>query len=67
MCRELGLALEHFPITAKELKDLLVYGFKRSFYPGPYEEKRRYVRSVINFYEELQRRHLPETAAAGEA
>lgn len=67
MCRELGLALEHFPITAKELKDLLVYGFKRSFYPGPYEEKRRYVRSVINFYEELQRRHMPETMGGGES
>jgi adenosine deaminase len=65
MCRELGLALEHFPITAKELKDLLVYGFKRSFYPGPYEEKRRYVRAVINYYEDLQRRFMPETVGGG--
>jgi adenosine deaminase len=31
------------------LTDILVYGFKRSFFPGTYLEKRAYVRQVIDF------------------
>jgi hypothetical protein len=35
----------------------LIYGFKRSFFPGSYLEKRAYVRSVIDFADaELERR-----------
>ena len=50
---EILLALENFNITAKSLKNLLVYGFKRSFYPGDYSEKRRYVRQSLDYYEKL--------------
>ena len=46
--RELGLAVRHAQLTPRELRDLIIHGFKRSFYPGSYAEKRRYVRSVIN-------------------
>jgi adenosine deaminase len=59
VCRELGLTLRHFPHTVDELKDLLIYGFKRSFYPGDYPEKRAYVRQAFNLFEKLQREHLP--------
>ena len=31
------------------IRDILIYGFKRSFYPGTYLEKRAYVREVIDF------------------
>jgi adenosine deaminase len=31
------------------VRDILIYGFKRSFYPGSYLEKRSYVREVINY------------------
>jgi adenosine deaminase len=31
------------------VRDILIYGFKRSFFPGSYLEKRRYVRGVIDF------------------
>jgi hypothetical protein len=31
------------------VRDILIYGFKRSFYPGGYLEKRDYVRDVINY------------------
>ena len=31
------------------MRDILIYGFKRSFYPGSYLEKRDYVRGVINY------------------
>ena len=31
------------------MRDILIYGFKRSFYPGSYLEKRDYVRQVIDY------------------
>lgn len=46
--RELGLAVRHARLSTRELRDIVIHGFKRSFYPGSYAEKRRYVRSVIN-------------------
>jgi adenosine deaminase len=51
--RELALAIDAFGLSGPELQDLILYGFKRSFYPGTYREKRRYVRQVINYYEKI--------------
>ena len=31
------------------MRDILIYGFKRSFYPGTYLEKRTYVREIIDY------------------
>jgi adenosine deaminase len=31
------------------VRDSLIYGFKRSFFPGTYLEKRTYVRQVIDY------------------
>lgn len=56
--QELQLALDHFPFTLGELKNLLAYGFKRSFFPGPYREKRDYVRKAISYFEHLERTRL---------
>lgn len=50
---EIMLALEHFDIDAKRLKNIIAYGFKRSFFPGSYSEKRQYVRSILRHYEQL--------------
>ncbi len=47
--QEIALAVEAFDLSPREVKDILIYGFKRSFYPGSYLEKRDYVRSVINY------------------
>ena len=55
--REIQLAVDTFGIGPSELKDIIVYGFKRSFYHGSYNEKRQYVRSVIDYYEALERKH----------
>jgi len=55
--REIGLSVKAFGLIPKELGDILVYGFKRSFYPGPYLEKREYVRHIIDYRDEVFRRH----------
>lgn len=55
--REVELAIQAFDIGPKELGDLLIYGFKRSFFPGPYLEKRAYVRQVIDYRDEVFSRH----------
>jgi adenosine deaminase len=54
---EIQKAVDAFNITSKGLGDLLVYGFKRSFFPGPYLEKREYVRKVIDYRDEVLTRH----------
>jgi len=36
---------------------MIVYGFKRSFYPGSYTEKRDYVRQLISYYETVSKKH----------
>lgn len=46
--REVQLAVETFGLSLKELRDILTYGFKRSFFPGPYLQKRAYVRAVLD-------------------
>lgn len=46
---EIGRAVEAFGLSEREVRDSLIYGFKRSFFPGTYLEKRTYVRQVIDF------------------
>ncbi|MEI6386339.1 MAG: adenosine deaminase family protein [Spirochaetota bacterium] len=55
--KEIRLAVDNFDISPKTLKNIIVYGFKRSFYPGPYSEKRNYVRQLITYYEDIARKH----------
>jgi adenosine deaminase len=54
--QELTLALENFGIAPDQLKDIIAYGFKRSFYYQPYSVKRKWVRQVIDYYETLEKR-----------
>jgi adenosine deaminase len=51
--QEIARAVEAFDLTPREVRDILIYGFKRSFFPGTYLEKRGYVRDVINFANRL--------------
>lgn len=55
--KEVSLALKHFDLSPRQLRDILIYGFKRSFFPGTYQEKRAYVRQVIDFYDAIARKH----------
>ncbi len=41
-------------ITRKQLRNIILAGFKGSFFPGSYMEKRDYVRAVINRYDQLE-------------
>jgi adenosine deaminase len=55
--KEIELAVNNFAITPKILRNLIVYGFKRSFYPGNYREKRIYTRKILNYYDKIAREH----------
>jgi adenosine deaminase len=50
---EIERAIEAFELTDREVRDILIYGFKRSFFPGTYLEKRAYVRQAIDFADRL--------------
>lgn len=55
--KEISLAMHNFDIQPRQLKGLLIYGFKRSFFPGTYHEKRAYVREIIDYYERVARKY----------
>lgn len=50
---EIALAVQAFGIDLGQLRNLLIYGFKRSFFPGPYLEKRAYVRQAIDYLDRV--------------
>ncbi len=52
--QEWMLAINTFRLTPADLKHSIVYGFKRSFFPGSYLEKRAYVRKIIDYYEVIE-------------
>jgi len=51
--REIELAVEAFGMSETQLRNTIIYGFKRSFFPGPYTEKRAFVRSIIDHYDKV--------------
>ncbi|MBL8729867.1 MAG: adenosine deaminase family protein [Planctomycetes bacterium] len=53
MTDEVEKAVDAFALEPRALKDVLIYGFKRSFFPGGYPEKRDWVRSVLNHMEDV--------------
>lgn len=55
--REIELAIGGFDIPPKQLKNIMIYGFKRSFFYRPYPEKRQWVRQITNYYESLEEKH----------
>jgi adenosine deaminase len=52
MTDEVEKAVTTFKLEPRALKDVLIYGFKRSFFPGAYPDKRDWVRSVLNYMED---------------
>ncbi len=50
---EILKAVDTFKLSARELKNQLLYGFKRSFFPGTYLEKRAFVREIIDYIDKV--------------
>ena len=55
--REFQLAVDNFDIQFKHLKDVVAYGFKKSFYHGSYIEKRNYAKRVMQYFDEVAKKH----------
>ncbi|HSQ36169.1 MAG TPA: adenosine deaminase family protein [Candidatus Binatia bacterium] len=54
---EILKAVQAFNITPRELKNFVIYGFKRSFFPGTYIKKREYVHQIIEYYEKVEKEY----------
>lgn len=54
---EILKAVQAFNITPRELKNFVIYGFKRSFFPGTYIKKREYVHQIIEYYEKIEKQY----------
>ncbi|CAL7964347.1 adenosine deaminase [Gammaproteobacteria bacterium] len=55
--KEIMLAMQHFNLTRTTLEDLIVCGFKKSFYPGTYNEKRNYIKQIVERYKLLEKQY----------
>lgn len=64
--RELDLATSAFKLSPNALRNVVLHGFKRSFFPGTYVEKRAYVRQVIDYYDRLAKEHGVPSAHRGD-
>ncbi len=56
---ELELMVTHLPITRHQFRNIIIAGYKGSFFPGTYNRKRAYVRRFIDLFEQLERELLP--------
>jgi adenosine deaminase len=64
---ELRKLVDAFPISPGVLRNVILHGFKRSFYPGTYKEKRAYVRQAIDYYDRVAAAHGVPVVTRGEA
>lgn len=54
--KEFKLAVDNFNIPVKRLKDIVAYGFKKSFYPGSYVEKRNYAKINMHYFDKVAKK-----------
>lgn len=55
--KEIDQACRAFRIPPERLRNIVFHGFKRSFFPGSYRDKRTYVRQVIDYYDRVAQKH----------
>ncbi len=55
--REFQLAVDNFDIPLKHLKDIVAYGFKKSFYHGQYIDKRNWAKKVVQHFDKVAKKH----------
>jgi adenosine deaminase len=60
---EIRTAVDSLGVGHRQLRDIVIHGFKRSFYPGSYAEKRAYVRRAIDTYDAVIARFAAMEAA----
>ena len=60
--RELKLSVEKCGMTRKDLRSMIIYGFKRGFFSGDYLDKREYVRRIIDYYDVVEQKYFPSTS-----
>jgi len=66
--QEFRKVVDAFPIQPNELRNMILHGFKRSFFPDSYKEKRAYVRRIIDFYDRVSAEHgLPKVVRGRDA
>ena len=58
MTGEWKLLVDNFDIPLKRLKDIVAYGFKKSFFPGHYVEKRAYAKKAMQYFEKVVAKHV---------
>jgi adenosine deaminase len=64
---ELEKVATAFQLPPHELRNLILHGFKRSFFSGTYLEKRAYVRQVIDYYDAIAAKHALPVSKRGAA
>jgi adenosine deaminase len=55
--KEITLALQNFKWTEEKLQDVIMTGFEKSFYFGPYLEKREYLQKVAARYKAVAKEY----------
>ena len=56
--KELIQATQHFNLLGQPLKNLIIAGFEKSFYPGSYLEKCNYISKAIKRYDYLAKQYF---------
>ena len=56
--KELELVARHVNLTHHQLRNLVIAGFKGSFFPGSYNAKRDFVAAVVSRYREVENEFL---------
>ena len=52
--RELELVTRHVGLSRHQLRNLVIAGFKGSFFPGSYNAKREFVAAVVAHYHRIE-------------
>jgi len=65
--KELLIAIDKLKMTPRELRNTVIAGFKGSFFPGTYRDRRNFVRQVIDRYEAVQRESMARPFVASSA
>ena len=53
MTRELMRAVDEVGVTPRQFRNIIMAGFKGSFFGRSYNERRQYVRRVMDRYDQL--------------